>query len=417
MGRPLLDIRGHRSGILTVVDHHHTDNVSHWSCVCDCGSMIVLPKQKALTQKSCGCRQGYQANNSRRHGHASCATKTPEYTCWTNMKRRCSDPSHPSWADYGGRGISVCERWKNSFEVFLEDMGKRPRPGLSIDRIDNNGNYEPNNCRWATCLEQVQASQKESRVNDVRFSTLKWMAKSPAHYRWYTDNERPDRPCFAFGRGVHAHVLGTPIVAFDGTRRGKAWDEFKLEHAGSAEIVTSQEMATIDAIRSSVLRELDHHKLSHLLSGVIEQRITWEWLGRSCGGTPDVASLSHVVDLKTTDNADPRRFPWDARKYFMAEQLTWYERGVRLNNANMPAAVDLYIIAVEKTAPHPVVIWRVTDKMREQAERTTRLWFEQLLACEASNQWPGYAQTVQPLDVLESDGVTLQIGGEDVDVE
>ncbi len=81
-------------------------------------------------------------------------TKTPEYRTWCSMKSRCKYPAHVSWKDYGGRGIQVCERWLHSFENFLADMGKRP-PGTSIDRWPNNdGNYQPGNCRWATSLQQ-----------------------------------------------------------------------------------------------------------------------------------------------------------------------------------------------------------------------------------------------------------------------
>ncbi len=85
---------------------------------------------------------------------------TPEYRAWVDLIARCENPKHPRFADYGGRGVLVCPRWRSSFAAFLADIGPRPAPRLSIDRIDNDGNYEPGNCRWATT--KVQAANKRN---------------------------------------------------------------------------------------------------------------------------------------------------------------------------------------------------------------------------------------------------------------
>ena len=98
-----------------------------------------------------------------------------EYHVWRNMKRRCTDCKHPQWKDYGGRGIAVCDRWLRSFQDFLSDVGRRPSADLTLDRIDNDGNYEPGNCRWATWSQQAanrRPSLGQTRVTRTRYANV-----------------------------------------------------------------------------------------------------------------------------------------------------------------------------------------------------------------------------------------------------
>jgi hypothetical protein len=91
-------------------------------------------------------------------------SRTPEYQVWLNMRKRCMSPNNPSYKNYGGRGIKICDRWLKSYENFFSDMGSRPTPKHSIDRINNDGDYEPGNCRWATAAEQTRNVRRNHMV-------------------------------------------------------------------------------------------------------------------------------------------------------------------------------------------------------------------------------------------------------------
>ena len=136
---------------------------------CDCGTIknIIIRDVRLGIVKSCTCL--HRENSTKRkpllkHNHTSKRKPTITYNSWNSMKQRCSNPNGNRWELYGGRGITVCDRWRNSFENFLEDMGERPF-GTSIDRINVNGNYEPSNCRWATPSEQRYNQTRNVIIN------------------------------------------------------------------------------------------------------------------------------------------------------------------------------------------------------------------------------------------------------------
>lgn len=151
---------------LTVIERApHTGGQAHWLCRCSCGAHVVAAGSALRTGRinSCGCQRsatarrrvaehGVPDNTRHDHGNSRKAARTPTYISWMNMIQRTSNRKNPAWKDYGGRGITVCERWRD-FANFLADMGERPA-GLTLDRIDNDRGYEPGNCRWATWTEQ-----------------------------------------------------------------------------------------------------------------------------------------------------------------------------------------------------------------------------------------------------------------------
>lgn len=233
----------------------------------------------------------------------------------------------------------------------------------------------------------------EARDRAVRFSSLKQIARSPAHYK-ASLNWSADSASMRLGRIVDVALLGgPPLVVYEGSRRGKAWDEFKSQHDGS-EIVTASEYEdagpVIDAVRAH------EHAMFLLGSGTPKKRIFWDWLGRACSGEPDVQG-KYLVDLKTTRCAEPNRFSKQAMWLSYHAQLAWYRQGMLLSGAEPPAQV--FIVAVETVAPYPVTVFSLTERAIEQGERLCRVWMERLLGCEATNEWPGYVQSAVDLDV------------------
>lgn len=152
----LIDLTGQTFGKLTVIgrDESRKGVEARWRCACICGGSTTTTGSNLRRGRttSCGCAV---ADFNRRTRTTHGARRTPEYEIWCSMIKRCENPNHHAYSRYGGRGISVHPEWRADFAAFLRDVGSRPSPDLSLDRIDNDGNYEPGNVRWATAKQQA----------------------------------------------------------------------------------------------------------------------------------------------------------------------------------------------------------------------------------------------------------------------
>lgn len=163
---------GQKFGLLTVVGRDGSEKSgARWLCVCECGGTTTACRSNLVrgNKKSCGCKWTVGGLLVKKHGQSG----TRAYKAWTAMKQRCNNPKSTRFADYGGRGIGVCERWNTSFESFLADMGQAPTNSHTIERLDNNVGYEPTNCKWV--LMSVQANNKRTtRRISMTLSITQW---------------------------------------------------------------------------------------------------------------------------------------------------------------------------------------------------------------------------------------------------
>lgn len=157
MSRMFTDLAGQVFHELTVLSlaRRSARGLNYWTCRCSCGNTKVVQQShlRSGTTKGCGCQKG-----THRLSHTS------EYHIWQTMKARCGNPNNRKYKDYGERGIRVCDRWLKSFETFFRDIGAKPFPDHSIDRINNDGDYEPSNCRWASRTQQARNTRRTKNI-------------------------------------------------------------------------------------------------------------------------------------------------------------------------------------------------------------------------------------------------------------
>jgi len=175
-GANKLQLDGKRFGLWQVIGYAGTrHNQTYWKCMCDCGTErnVAGTTLTRGTSVSCGCQY---RDGKRKHGEGG---KTNEYFSWAAVIERCCNPKNSNYHNYGGRGIEMCERWRNSYSAFLKDMGRRPSAKHSLDRLDNNKGYYKENCAWRTSKEQLNNTRVNRwiEIDGERHTLTQWSEK------------------------------------------------------------------------------------------------------------------------------------------------------------------------------------------------------------------------------------------------
>lgn len=185
--KDVVDLKGRRFGRYVVLRlEGRRPNGLWWVCRCDCGTERAVRGSilKSGQAQSCGCLHretvGQKGRERIKHGHARGKNQSKEYRAWCAMKDRCTNPSYIEWQHYGGRGIRVCDRWLHSFETFLADVGPAPSPAHSLNRLCNDGHYEPGNIAWATRGEQLRNKSTNRRISfgGETLSLVEWAERT-----------------------------------------------------------------------------------------------------------------------------------------------------------------------------------------------------------------------------------------------
>lgn len=277
-------------------------------------------------------------------------------------------------------------------------------------------------------LAEMLAAPVDPRELPTRFSLLKRMAQSPAHYLHAAQQPQDDSlasrlgglsgapgasrtEALRFGTAVHYMWRGEGhrVARFVGRRQGKAWADFQAGAVedGANEILNEREHAIATDVVASLHRNAEAMRL--LLDGtIVERRVDWTWLGKACRSTPDAYRAGdRIVDLKTTVSAAPAAFVRHAERLHYHAQLAFYRSAVE------EPEIPCFVVAVEKAAPYPVTVFRLTERALAVGARLCRLWMEQLRACEAAGTWPEYADGVVPFDLdVDDEAFELEIGGQ-----
>lgn len=202
------DLTGQRFGRLVAIElapKIKRERVCFWKCVCDCGTQVTV-RSVSLTRgstQSCGC---YCSDHARETETTHGRSKTVEYGIWAGAKTRCNDPNVKHFSKYGGRGITMSKEWSADFMAFYRDMGQRPSPEHSLDRVDNDGPYSKENCRWATQSEQARNTRGNLYITYAgeTLTLIEWSERTGINYKTLHTRHSRGLPLFTRRRKAGA---------------------------------------------------------------------------------------------------------------------------------------------------------------------------------------------------------------------
>jgi hypothetical protein len=264
--------------------------------------------------------------------------------------------------------------------------------------------------------QHVASAFVDPRTIPTRFSLLKQMALSPAHYLHACQQPQDDslasrlgafasdrKEAFRVGNAIDVMLFSDTdekVIVYPGRRdpRVKAWQEFQREAAdkGVVEILSGSEMEIVKNVVAALRARKDAMALL-LKDTIVQQRIDWQWMGKPVRSTPDARSRRHLVDLKSAVSAEPEAFKRQSRKFFYHAQAALYGDAMIANGE--PEVGERFLVVVEKAKPHPVTVFRIAESMIDIGARLNRLWMEKLQQCELANAWPVYAPEPAIVDI------------------
>jgi hypothetical protein len=260
---------------------------------------------------------------------------------------------------------------------------------------------------------ETERTVVDPRTIPVRFSRLKHMSASAAHYWQACQEDNDDTIAMRFGRGFHALCLGTPVHRWTGkNRNSNDYKEFVEDNPG-VEVMTAKEWDTAHRMFEAIQRHATARELLFGKGSVLEETIEWQFGGRACTSRPDARrGTDLLVDLKSTVCAEPRKFNRDAVFRGYHSQFSFYGHAIADKFGAFPTAS--YCVAVEKKKPHVVTVLELPKATLDEGEKAWRLWWEQLMTCEAANVWPGYTEAIEKIEVFDTGDVRLVIDGEEM---